>query len=1062
MEREGKGVTPSCGNERADGQQDECNSPGCCGTADVGRREFFKIAGVGAAAFSAAGNTLNVMAGPFDAKDVIDHCVPADKKLDPQWIKRLSARGERTLYGGKDLETIGMPVGGLCAGQLYLTGDGRLAHWDVFNWKTPGYGYPKEARKPLSTVEQGFAIRLRHDGKTIVRTLDSSGFPNVRFSGDYPIGQVDYEDGTLPLSVKLEAFSPFIPLNAADSALPATVMQFGVKNTSAAPVEVTVAGWLQNAVCHHTAGEHSGDRVNQVFKRPNATTVFSSAKKSTRPRKDRPTVVLTDFEGDDYGDWKVEGEAFGTGPASGTLSGQQNVDGFQGKGLVNTFLGGDRPQGKLTSPPFTIERSFIGFLIGGGQFAKETCINLVVDGKVVHTAVGNNRERLTWRNWNVQDLEGKQAHIEIVDTASGGWGHINIDQIEFTDRPRSATSGPMDTQPDFGTMGLAVLAAEQDALASASLPDGPLPDVLFSETGLADAQSATVPFGTRLRGAVGQTLKLAPGEEKQASFVVTWHFPNRPPNGHFYATRFRNAAEVAQFVGDNLPRLAGQTKLWRDTYYDSTLPYWLLDRLHSTVSTLATSTCQWWANGRFWAFEGVRCCQGTCGHVWNYEHAMARLFPQMERSVREMQDFNPEAGFDAETGMIRFRGDWPDFWCGDAQTGYVLKAYREHQTGADDTFLKKNWPNIHKAVEYLFQEDSDDDGLIEGRQHNTYDIDFYGPNPMIGSLYLGALRAGEEMARELGEVDFADKCLRVFESGRKLSVERLFNGEYFVQIVDLKEHPKHQHGLGCLADQLFGQGWAHQVGLGYIYPKQAVDSTLASIWKYCWTPDIAAQNKVHPPQRWFAYEGEAGLFTCTWPKSKHLGPESVLYRDEIWTGIEYQVAGHMAWEGMVTEALAICRGVHERYHPSKRNPFNEIECGDHYARGMASWGVLIGLCGFEYHGPKARLGFTPRMNQEDFRAPFTAAEGWGTLSQKRSGNTQTNCVEIKWGKLAVRTLTFELPENAKLAEHSASIGDKTVETAAKQDGTRVTITLNAPTVLEQGQAIEIALTTRNG
>ena len=514
---------------------------------------------------------------------------------------------------------------------------------------------------------------------------------------------------------------------------------------------------------------------------------------------------------------------------------------------------------------------------------------------------------------------------------------------------------------------------------------------------------------------------------------------------------------MARYVGENLDRLAGDTQLWRDTYYDSTLPWWLLDRLHSTVSTLATSTCQRWANGRFWAYEGVRCCHGTCGHVWNYEHALARLFPQLERSVRTMQDFNPEAGFNADSGMIRFRGDWPDFWCGDAQTGYVLKAYREHQISADGSFLKENWTNIRKAAEYLFAEDADDDGLIEGQQHNTYDINFFGPNPMIGSLYLGALRAAEEMAQEMGDPGFAKRCRKVFESGRKLSVERLFDGEYFVQIVDLEEHPKHQHGKGCLADQLFGQGWAHQVGLGYVYPEETVLAALQSIWKYNWAPDIAAQNQVHPPQRWFAYEGEAGLFTCTWPKTKHLGPESVLYRDEIWTGIEYQVAGHMAWEGMIAEALAVCRGVHERYHPAKHNPFNEIECGDHYARGMASWGVLIGLCGFEYHGPKGHLGFAPRMNQEDFRSVFTAADGWGTLSQRRDGNRQTNRIEVKWGSLSLKTLAFDLPENAKLADAKLSIAAKTVPADARQAGRRVTLTLAEPTLLEKGQAFEATI-----
>ncbi len=1031
---------------------------GCCTGIPIGRRQFIKIAGTAAAAATTLGTpSKRAIAGPFDEKDVADHFVPTDKKLDVDWVATLTEQGAPAVYSGTDLETIGMPVGGICSGQIYVTGDGRLAHWDLFNLPTAGYGYPDDPAEPTAAVDQGFAIRVHSNGKTIVRPLNAEGFPGVRFCGEYPLATVTYEDKALPVAVTLEAFSPFIPLNAADSGLPATLMQYTVKNTSTETVDISLAGWLENAVCRQSSHENPGDFVNRVVRRPESTTILSSAKKSDRKVPERPPIVLADFEGPDYGDWKAEGAAFGTAPAPGTLGGQQEVTGFQGKGLINTFLGGDRPQGKLTSPTFTIERSFLSFLIGGGKTANETCINLLIGDKVVRTAVGTNRERLRWHNWNVKDYEGKEAHIEIVDTASEGWGHINIDQIEQRDRPHSSLIGPLEEMPDFGTLGLTLLGSPDQVATSVSLPEGEMPEGLFDGDNLPEEGTGQKPFGTVLRGAIGETFSLAPGEQRQVSFAITWHFANLKENGHFYTTRFRDAAEVARYLGENLERLDGETKRWHATYYDSTLPHWLLDRIHSTVSTLATSTCQWWANGRFWAYEGVRCCHGTCGHVWNYEHAMARLFPSLERSVREMQDFNAEAGFDPETGRIRFRGDWPDFWCGDAQTGYVLKAYREHQISADDAFLKKNWSAIRKALQYLIVQDDNDDGLIEGKQHNTYDIDFYGPNPMIGSLYLGALRAGEEMARELGETAFADKCRAIFESGKKLSVERLFNGEYLIQIVDHEEHPKHQHGDGCLSDQLFGQGWAHQVGLGYVYPEPVVQSTLESIWKYNWAPDIAAQNKVHPPQRWFAYNGEAGLFTCTWPKSKHLGPTSVLYRDEVWTGIEYQVAGHMAWEGMITEALAICRGIHERYHPAKHNPFNEIECGDHYARGMASWSVLTGLSGFEYHGPKRQLGFAPRMNADDFRAVFTAAEGWGTLTQTRAGSKQKNRIEVAWGTLPVKSLAFELPEGATLKDTSVNLGGNAIAASAKQKGQRVVVTLADETVIVEGQAIEVVL-----
>ena len=1046
--------------EHTAGEADCCSAPGDCGPADPGRREFIKLAGASAASLAAMGPLPSLAAGP-DSKLSADHFVPVDKKLDPKWIKSLSAKGESTWYGGAELDTIAMPVGGICTGQVYLTGDGRLVHWDVFNKLIfTGYGRDnyRPGRKPQSPLKQGFALRIKAGGKTLVRPLDRKGFPGVRFRGEYPIATVEYAEKDLPVSVTLEAFSPFIPLSAEDSALPATVMQFTVKNTSGAPAEVTLAGWLENGVCPDSGEQMDGTRVNRLVGRGGMTMLLGEAMAAKTPREKRPPIVLADFEGDDYGDWTVEGKAFGKGPARGTLPQQQEVSGFRGKGLVNTYLGGDdQLTGKLTSPAFAIERRFISFLIGGGRHAGKTGINLLVDGKAVRTAVGDQTEKLKPHNWKVADLIGKRAQIEIVDRETAAWGHVNIDQIELRDTPRSPRSGPLDSQPDFGTMGLAVPDTGGPTLSSRSLPEGPLPEVLFAGDGLAESEEIEKPLDKTLCGALGRTRTLQPGQETTITFVLAWHFPNRPQRGNYYARRFKDAAAVAEYIGKNFDRLAGSTRLWHQTWYDSTMPHWLLDRLFSTVSTLATSTCQWWANGRFWAWEGVGCCRGTCTHVWNYEHAMARLFPRLERSVREMQDYHPEAGFVAESGKIQFRGEnWAN-WAADGQSGTVLKAYREHQTSADDKFLQRNWTRIRKSLQFLINEDNNADGLLEDRQHNTYDIDFYGANPMIGSLYLAALRAGEEMAREVGDVEFARTCRKIFESGRKLMVEKLFNGEYFIQQVDPQKHPKHQHGAGCLADQLFGQGWAHQVGLGYVYPKENVLATLEAIWKYNWAPDIGPQNEVHKPERWFASPGEPGLFTCTWPTTEHL-KEGVRYKNEVWTGIEYQVAGHMAWEGMVTEALAICRGVHDRYHPSKHNPWNEIECGDHYARAMAAHGVFLGLCGFEYHGPKARLGFAPRIAPTDFRAAFTAAGGWGTLVQQRKGKTQTNRAELKWGALRVKTLVFDLPEDADLGKATVAFVGNPVEAKAEQFGRRVTVTLAVPAVVEQGQAIEVEMT----
>ena len=1032
----------------------------------VPRREFLRQTALGSVSLALLGRATPAMqAGDGQVHLAPDHFIPVDKQLKPEWVKALFAKGEPEWFSGRDLDTIGMPVGGICAGQVYLTGDGRLVYWDIFNQNiNSGYGAVnwKEGRLPWEKVvgnklrfdepvRQGFAVRARRpDGSTVLRALDKLGFPRVRFRGEYPIGRVEYREPGFPVEVSLEAFSPFIPLNARDSALPATLLHYTLKNRGAEPLEVTLAGWLSNAVCRHSAGNFAGrfERTAATVREPGLQGVRMGARKRETAGAPQPPTVFADFEGGGYGDWTVEGKAFGQQPAKGTLPNQQKVSGFAGKGLVNTFLGGDAPHGRLVSPEFTIERPFIGFLIGGGGHAGETCMNLRVDGRVVRTATGKNNERLAPYTWDVRDLRGKRARLEIVDRSSEGWGHINVDQIEFRDEPMSGPVGALEEQADFGTMGLFALTGEGVATAR-RIPAAGDTRALFDAEGAEGADAV-----------VRVARSLAPGEQVTITFAVTWHFPNLYRGstwvGNRYARHFLDARDVARYLSREQTRLSRETRLWRDTYYDSTLPWWLLDRLHSTAANLATTTAQWWENGRFWAWEGCGCCHGTCGHVWNYAQTLARLFPNLERSVREMQDFKDGVGLHPD-GSIGFRGEGWNLWAGDAQGGYVLKAYREHQCASDDAFLRRNWPQIKRAVRFLIQQDGNADGLIEGRQHQTYDENYYGANTFVGSLYLGALRAAEEMAREVGDEKFARQCRDIFQAGSRLSVIRLFNGEYFIQEVDLKKHPDWQYGDGCLADQLFGQTWAHQVGLGYLYPDSKVRTALKSVWKYCWTPNVAPQNKAHPPARWFVSPGDPGLFTCTWPHSKHLGPKSTRYRNEIWTGIEYQVASNMVAEGLLTEGLAICRAVHDRYRPRRFNPYNEVECGDHYARALASWGVLLALAGFEYHGPHGHLGFAPRLTPERFQCVFTGAEGWGTLAQRREGGRQTNTIALKWGRLRLNRLAFEVADAAAPQRMTLRLGGRELAGQLNRQGRRCVFQLTEPLELRAGETLTATL-----
>jgi hypothetical protein len=873
------------------------------------------------------------------------------------------------------------------------------------------------------------------------------------------------------VAVTLEAFSPFIPLETDDSSLPATIMQFTVRNTSAKPVEATLTGWLENAVLLDHR-DTPGTRRNRIVAADRFTFLDCSAQKPVDSGEpSRPDAVFEDWNKETYAGWKVEGTAFGGGPVptKAIPQYQGDVGGDTGH-VANSHASApgtnsgerDNAVGKLTSRPFTIDRDFIQFWIGGGSHEGQACLNLLVDGQVVRTATGRNSNRMTFRDFDVRPVRGREGVLEIVDMHTGGWGHIGVGKITLSDRP--AALATFDSLPDAGTMGLALLGRKPGDIARARRTASVTPAAAPTGGTPADALEASEPLAAKLVGELGRTLELEPGKSATVTFVLTWHFANLEVDGlrergRYYATKFDSARAAARHVATNLDRLASQTRLWRDTWYDSTLPFWLLDRSHLNVSILATSTCYRLASGRFWAWEGVGCCEGTCGHVWQYAHAMARLFPDLERNVRERVDFGLAMQPD---GAIHFRGEQNAIPAIDAQAGTVLRALREHQASADAAFLGRVWPAVKHATEWLIRKDEDSDGLIASNQHNTLDTDWFGPVAWLSGLYLAALEAAAAMADEMNDAPFAETCRQIAARGRTNIVARLFDGEYFVNKPDPQHLDAINSGSGCEIDQVMGQSWAWQVGLPRVFPVKETLSALRSLWKYNFTPDVGPYRDRYKAGRWYAMAGEAGLLMCTFPRAgwdyeqaKGKGPDwAAGYFNECMNGFEYQAAGHMVWEGMVQEALAVTRAVHDRYHAARRNPWNEVECGDHYARSMASYGVFLAACGFEYHGPKGRLGFAPRLSPERFKAAFTTAEGWGTFHQQRSATGMTAEISLKHGRLRLKTLV--LVATRPPARVRVVVGGKPVAaTHAFADG-RLTVTLSADSHLEAGQALEVS------
>ncbi len=1055
---------------------------------ELRRREFLKLGST--ALGTLALSHLATAAGPFSRED-FTQLVPADKKLKPDWVKSLFERGTRTVYRGAELEKIGMPVGGICAGQVYLGGDGKLWHWDIFN-RHVGTGAEHYA-KPMpvqSPLEQGFALKVTAGGRTQVRALDRKGWAEIAFTGEYPLAFVEYRDPATPVQVTLEAFSPFIPLNLEDSSLPATVMRFTVRNPGPERLEVELAGWLQNAVCLHSAPLHALLRRNRIVRRDGLVLLECAAEEIPQdpdlPR--RPDILFDDFERETHGDWTATGDAFGSGPVSKEqVPGYQGDLGLHGNRGVNshasapgTDVGGkDARTGTLTSKPFTVERHFISFLVGGGAHKERTCVDLVVEGQPVLSTTGRNDNRMQVTSWDVRRWEGKIATLRVVDLETGGWGNIGIDDIRFTDRPRVAP-GPLTDEPDFGTMTLALLEARDGSTttppatakpapqdrAVAALPDGALPEVAFGAGNVDGAASDAAP-GKRLVGAVSRVLTLGPGEAGTATFVVTWHFPNlkmdRLPPGRWYGARFPSASAVAFHVRDHFTRLREQTLLWHDTWYDSTLPYWFLDRTFLNTSILATATCHRFANGRFWAWEGVGCCHGTCGHVWQYAHAMARLFPELERDTRERVDFGLAL---QANGAIHFRAEYNDIPAIDAQAGTVLRALREHQMSVNAAWLERNWPAIRSALDWLIRQDGDGDGLIVGSQHNTLDTDWYGPVAWLSGLYLAALRAGEEMAGVVGDTAFAARCREILARGVPQLVTELFDGEYFINKPDPAHTEAINSGTGCHIDQVFGQSWAFQVGLGRILPQKETLSALQSLWRYNFTPDVGPYRAAYKPGRWYAMAGEGGLLMCTFPRrdwdyaqAKGKGPDwAAGYFNECMNGFEYQVAGHMIAEGMVMEGLAVTRMVHDRYHPLRRNPWNEVECGDHYARSMASYGVFLTACGFTYDGPRARIGFAPPLDSQEFRCAFTAAEGWGTFEQRLEAGARHATLTVKWGRVRLAEISLRPAGDTLPSAVDVQLGAQRVQATLMANRQDLRVRLDPSLTVNAGHRLVLKLT----
>ena len=946
--------------------------------------------------------------------------------------KAMSQNSEGREFNGKYqkeyLDKIAFPIGGIGAGMFCLEGTGAISHVSLRH-------HPDVMNEPytfaaiyVKGVENGAKVLEGHVPTWKLFGPAQSGlgrgdktyglprFEEAVFQTRFPFATIDLRDKDMPLVAKITGWSPFIPTDADNSSLPVGVLEYQFTNTSDKAIETvfsyntknfidgqgTIRGvkngfvlesdqnnsglaiyvdnaaavvdhcWFRGAWFDPQTVVWDNIRYGRIADKQPVKGVAPGASVyvplTLQPGETKTVKVnfcwyLPDSNLSIGGARKV-GQAFTGMPCKGTASGQQPVSGFVGKQLLNSFdKGGDGLTGIIQSPEFNIGKRYLKFLVGGGSQADRTSVNLVVDGKIVETAVGNQTETLSETVWDLKPYQGKKAFVKVIDLDVYPWGHILADQFVLTDNRN---------EDIYNLSSTSTLLADFESNS-------------WGDWQVVDSSEEEKQF-------------LADEGDVEATY--------RP----WYSERFKSLNEVIGYWDANQAMLEKNSRLFSDAFYSSSLPAEVLEAVAANLTILKSPTVlrQW--DGRFWAWEGCQdsfgSCHGSCTHVWNYAQALPHLFPSLERTLRETE-FRVSQNTE---GHQNFRVNLPisapphNFHAAaDGQLGGIMKVYREWRISGDTQWMKDLFPAVKKSLDYCIRTwDPLHKGYLEEPHHNTYDIEFWGPDGMCTSFYLGALTAFIEMGKELKQP--VKEYTALLSKGKKYMETALFDGEYFIQKIQweglqapnpvdvmsfggsyseealklLKEEgPKYQYGTGCLSDGILGMWMASVCGLDEVLDNEKVRSHLVAVHKYNLKHDLI--DHFNPQRPVYACGKDGGLLLCTWPKGGMLSLPFV-YSNEVWTGIEYQVASHLMMKGEVEKGLDIVRECRERYDGRVRNPFNEIECGHWYARAMASYGMLQGLTGVRYDAVDKTMYINSKIG--DFKSFISTDTGFGTIEWK--------------------------------------------------------------------------------
>ncbi len=581
--------------------------------------------------------------------------------------------------------------------------------------------------------------------------------------------------------------------------------------------------------------------------------------------------------------------------------------------------------------------------------------------------------------------------------------------------------------------------------------------------------------GDRNEGMLALHATIAPGEQASFRFVIAWNFPNchnywkgypasdlvarravKPTWRNYYATIWPDSRASATEAITAWDHLFDATRQFKDALFASSLPLPALDAISANLSILKSPTVLRLEDGAFYGWEGCHpaegCCEGNCTHVWNYAQALPFLFPALERTLRETDyahNLRPDGGMTFRLQLPIGAGYWNFRPCADGQFGGVLKAYRDWKISGDTAWLRSLWPAIKASIEFAWSPhnpdrwDPDQSGVLWGRQHHTLDMELFGPNAWLTGFYLGALKAGAAMAEALDDADTAAGYRAIFARGKAWVDANLFDGDYYVQQIDLKDKGiveqfvdelpviqggdtlsaywhaekteiKYQIGEGCAIDQILAQWHADLYGLGDLFDRDQARQASAAIFRHNF---IAPMGRVYNPCRIYSLNDEAGLVICTWPAGKVKPAIPAPYSQETMNGFEYAAASHMIMYGLIEEGMTVVAALRHRYDGERRNPWNEFECGSNYARSMASYALLNAFAGFEFDRTRGHIGFSPRRTTSGSFRCFWSLEGaWGEFEL-----TPTSCeVRVLAGSLPVASL--RLPAQCQFT-HITAGGD---------------------------------------